>query len=178
MSRTGKLTAGTPALRFKQTARHGRVARVVQRTETPAHIAFLDRIAADLPGELTGERVRTVAWRPTERLAGVVAPPGHARIFRRAPNDAAADLLCHDATNDQPREVRVRQPGREHAGVGRFREAGADADEDALDAVLEPIQPSHEFAVRLRQAIKSVRKELRVVADRLRSLMEADGMVG
>ena len=81
----------------------GAVPRIVDRAEFAAHVAFLDRIAADLAGKLPGERIRAVDRPPADLVARIVLPPRHALVVRRAPDHAAPHLLRQHAARHQPR---------------------------------------------------------------------------
>ena len=100
-----------------------RIARIVERTESAAHVALLHRIAADFPRQLPGETDRRC------RSAASRARRAHRRATRscadwpRRPRSPAADLFGQHAARRPAAKVRIGQPGRQHAGIGRLREA-------------------------------------------------------
>ena len=142
-----------------------------------ALVAFLDRVVADDGVERRGEVVRAVLRRPADALARIAAPPAPA-VVGGAPDDVAADIRRAERGLHEAGEVGVGKPARQHPARGRLREAGADADRDALDAVLVPVEPAHQLAIGLGQAVVGVGPQLAVVVQRRRALVEADGVVG
>ncbi len=106
-------------------------------------------VVSDGPVQRRREAVRAVLRGPAEADAVVCAPKA-ARVGRSAPNDGRASLAGEGAPHHQAAEVIIRKVGRQHPGVLRRRQARADADMDALDLVLVPVQAAHQLPVRLR----------------------------
>src|SRR5204863_3535808 len=86
----------------------------------------------------------------------VAEVPVAAGVVRYSPHGEVADVRNGEAAVDHVEEIVVTQPGAQMAKLRRPRQAAADPDAHALDAVLVPVHPCHRFTPRLAQSVEAV----------------------
>src|SRR6185369_4254041 len=114
---------------------------------------------------------------PAEEGGGAVIPPDLI-VIRHAIDDGMAEARHREGASAEIGEILDSEPCRQHAGILRLREAGADAQRQAFLAEFVEVKTGEALAKHLRDPVKGIRSGRGAGIDPFIPPVEADDMVG